>query len=249
MCLDILGKDRPFQGTTHKNSFCKIQKSERGLTNRGLSPNFRPGKTGLNGAFPGFIGAFSGPIRTNSSAPSQPQEKSRNCAFRAEPPFAKPPLGFPRGSPTPKIPQIWFIGVGPDPPMSSDTRLQLQLRTSPGVAALRPGMCQSRNKSTVNVLTDITEDQRGEENIRSTPACYGISLILITSRLQSRTPRLSSIVTDIISKPVLPEYLPVTHQSRFQPSSLLFFLSQVPVRKPVMNYQLLRLEFISVTVR
>ena len=50
--------------------------------------------SGLFGAFPGCVGAFSGPIGTNSSAPHGHGEERK--LPRAKPPFAKPPFGFPR---------------------------------------------------------------------------------------------------------------------------------------------------------
>ena len=94
----------------------KFGKSQRGLTNGGLSPNFSEkigGKpflenwafSGLIGTFPGCIGAFSGPIGTNSSAPLSHGKADIGPkrpvfgpmgAFRAKPPFAKPPFGFPK---------------------------------------------------------------------------------------------------------------------------------------------------------
>ena len=88
-----------------------------GLTKGGLSPKFAEklgGKSFLRnrafsgqiGTFSGPIGAFSGPIGTNSSAPHSHGGRAGNCperalfgpigAFRAKPPFAKPPFGFPR---------------------------------------------------------------------------------------------------------------------------------------------------------
>ena len=60
---------------------------------------------GCLGPGAGPVGAFSGPIGTNSSTPHSQWGKSRNCperalfgpigGFRAKPPFAKPPFGFP----------------------------------------------------------------------------------------------------------------------------------------------------------
>ena len=77
-------------------------KSKRGLTNVGLSPKFSEkigGKSVLdNRAFLGPIGAFSGPIGTNSSTPHSHKERAEIAprkhpfgligAFRAKLPFA-----------------------------------------------------------------------------------------------------------------------------------------------------------------
>ena len=85
-----------------------LGKSKLGLTNGGFSSKFSEkigGKSSLeNRAFSGLIGAFSGPIGTNSSA-AHSHGKSGNfpkkalfCpigAFRAKPPFANPRLEFP----------------------------------------------------------------------------------------------------------------------------------------------------------
>ena len=93
-----------------------LGKSWRGLTNGGLSPKFSE-KIGGNptwkiGPFQGnwdFFRAYRrlfGADRDQSLRNPQPRGKSRNCperallgpigAFRAKPPFAKPPFGFPR---------------------------------------------------------------------------------------------------------------------------------------------------------
>ena len=84
-------------------------KSKRGLTNGSLSPDFsekiRQAFLRVIGAFPGCIGAFLGPIRTNPPHLTA-TGKSRNCpvfgpfgpigAFQAKPLFAKPLFGSPR---------------------------------------------------------------------------------------------------------------------------------------------------------
>ena len=94
-----------------------LGKSKGGLTNGGLKPQiFRenrgeilPGKSGLFGAnwrlFRAGRGLF-GADRDQFLCTPQPRGKSRNCPeralfgpigpFRAKPPFAKPPFGFPR---------------------------------------------------------------------------------------------------------------------------------------------------------
>ena len=99
---------------SEKNVFGKIQ---RGAHKRGLKPQiFRenrgeilPGKLGLFGAnwrhFRAGRGLF-GADRDQFLCTPQPRGKSRNCPeralfgpigpFRAKPPFAKPPFGFPR---------------------------------------------------------------------------------------------------------------------------------------------------------
>ena len=95
----------------------KLGKSKGGLTKGGLSPKFSekiggeilPAKSGLFGAnwdlFRAYRGLF-GADRDQFLRTPQPRGKSRNCperalfgpigAFRAKPPFAKPPFGFPR---------------------------------------------------------------------------------------------------------------------------------------------------------
>ena len=88
-----------------------VGKIQRGAHKRGLKPQiFRenrgeilPGKSGLFGANSRLFGAD----RDQILCTPQPREKSRNCPervlfgpigpFRAKPPFAKPPFGFPRG--------------------------------------------------------------------------------------------------------------------------------------------------------
>ena len=105
--------------------FGKIQ---RGAHKRGLKPQiFRenrgeilPGKSGLFGAnwrhFRAGRGLF-GADRDQFFCTPQPRGKSRNCPerallgpivpFRAKPPFAKPPFGFPRN--------LWGIILQPNP--------------------------------------------------------------------------------------------------------------------------------------
>ena len=94
-----------------------LGKPKGGLTNGFLSPKFSekiggeilPGKSGLFGAnwrhFRAGRGLF-GADRDQFLCTPQPRGKSRNCPeralfgpigpFRAKPPFAKPPFGFPR---------------------------------------------------------------------------------------------------------------------------------------------------------
>ena len=89
-----------------------LGKSKRGLANGGLSPKFSEkigGKSALeNRAFSGLIGAFPGPIGAFSGLTPHPTttREERTLprkgpfgpigAFRAKPLFAKPPFGFPR---------------------------------------------------------------------------------------------------------------------------------------------------------
>ena len=95
---------------------CGIAKIQTGAHKRGLKPQiFRenrgqilPGKSGLFGANWGLFRAdrgLFGADRDQFLRTPQPRGKSRNCperalfgpigAFRAKPPFAKPPFGFP----------------------------------------------------------------------------------------------------------------------------------------------------------
>ena len=103
------------ESTTENRAF--LGKIQRGAHKRGLKPQiFRenrgeilPGKSGLFGAnwrhFRAGRGLF-GADRDQFLCTPQPRGKSRNCPeralfgpigpFRAKPPFAKPPFGFPR---------------------------------------------------------------------------------------------------------------------------------------------------------
>ena len=110
------GKIRVHQAISLAIASKLLGKSKGGLTNGGLSPKFSEkigGKSFLEnrafsgqiGPISGLVGAFSGPIGTNSSAPHS-RGGGRNSPeralfgpigpFRAKPPFAKPPFGFPR---------------------------------------------------------------------------------------------------------------------------------------------------------
>ena len=92
-----------------------LENPKGGAHKRGLKPRFfrenrgeiLPGKSGLFGADWGLSKVCSGLFgadRDQFLRPSQPRGKSRNCperalfgpigAFRAKPPFAKPPFGF-----------------------------------------------------------------------------------------------------------------------------------------------------------
>ena len=108
-----------------------IGKIQTGAHKRGLKPQiFRenrgeilPGKSGLFGANWGLFGAD----RDQFLRTPQPRGKSRNCperalfgpigAFRAKPPFAKPPFGFPRHYPQHFLGNSGFVtpvAAGPD---------------------------------------------------------------------------------------------------------------------------------------
>ena len=94
-----------------------LGKSKGGLTNGGLSPKFSEkigGKSFLENrafsgqipAISGLVGAFSGPIGTNSSAPHSHGGRAeiapkgpflaRLAPFGLSPPLLSPPFGFPR---------------------------------------------------------------------------------------------------------------------------------------------------------